>query len=172
MPFYDEHTRHYCAHIPAVFVFSVTQTLTNTCTSFETYPGQFNAAGGSARRIGCLDPLIGGSQKLEERTVTIRQAVCLLSNIIDELVKEPTLNHQSFLITHQFLLKSKTAGCLIFKNYPLKIHTWRQSFFLGQFLYYSQSGNDPKKKFSQIWLQTKYESNVKKTILVYCWLPS
>jgi hypothetical protein len=71
-------------------------------------------------RIGCLDPLIGGSQKLEERTVTIRQAVCLLSNIIiDELVKEPTLNHQSFLVTHQFFfLKSKLQVVLFLKIIP------------------------------------------------------
>ncbi len=78
-------------------------------------------------------PLIGGSQKLEERPVMIRQAVVVKHHRRTSqrtYLEPPVLS----CFTHQFFLKSKLQVVLFLKNYPLKVHAWRQSFiFLGQF---------------------------------------
>jgi hypothetical protein len=60
-------------------------------------------------------------------------------------------------------LKSKLQVCLIFKNYPLKIHTWRQSFnFFGAILYYSQSGDDPQEDLAKFGYKLHMKAMLKK----------
>jgi hypothetical protein len=133
-------------------VFSVTQTLTNTRTSsFKRYPGQFNAAGGSARKDWVSGPLDWRFSKIG-RTDCHNKTGCLF--VVEHhhrRTSQRTYLEPPVLSCYPpvFFFEVKTAGYLIFKNYPLKIHTWRQSFVSGQFLYYSQSGDDPKEDLAK-----------------------
>ncbi len=133
--FFTTSTWHYCAHIPAVFVFSVTQTLTNTRTSsFKRYPGQFNAAGGSARKDWVSGPLDWRFSKIG-RTDCHNKTGCLFVVEHHRRTSQRTYLEPPVLSCYPpvFFLKSKLQVILFLKIIPWKSILGGRVLFRGNF---------------------------------------